>query len=90
MIKFEPRDQPDVWNRYHSEEQFRQHYPKHIYGKYMPQPWTEPERYPCFATEIAIMNNPNGSDHAMLAFIYDFEDESDGWFNSKSCSSNAV
>lgn len=88
MIKFNAFEQG--WTRYDSEEQFRLNYPKSIYGKYMPQPFTEPERYPCFATEIAVMPNPQGADDAMLAYIYDFVDESDGWFNSKSCSSKAV
>jgi hypothetical protein len=90
MIKFDPRAQPDVWNLYYTEEQFLQHYPKHIYGKYIPQPYYEPERYPCLATEIATMNNPGGADHVMIAYIYDIVDESDGWFKSKSCSSKAV
>lgn len=90
MIRFEPRDQPDVWNRYDSEEQFLQHYPKHIPGQYAPRPFADPERYPCLAHEVAIMPKPQGPDDAIIAFIYDFEDESDGWFNSKSCSSKAV
>lgn len=54
-----------------NEEQLLEHYPKHVYGTYRPQPYYEPETYPCWFKEIAIMNNNDGPDHAMLAYIYE-------------------
>jgi hypothetical protein len=71
-IKFNQADQG--WRRWNNEEELLSEYPKHVYGTYRPQPWSHPEKYPCLWKEIAVMNNSNGSDHVMLAYIYDFEE----------------
>ena len=61
------------WSVIDSEEEFLKQYPKPLYGHYRPQPWCEPERYPCLMKELATISNPNGADYAMLAYIYDFK-----------------
>ena len=58
-----------------SHEHFLEIYPKPSYGKYRPQPWSYPDKYPCLFKEIVILSNPNGPDHAVLSFEYDYSDE---------------
>jgi hypothetical protein len=61
------------WEELNSEDELLAVYPKHVWGTYRPQPWSTPEKYPCLYKELAVMDNSNGSDHAMLAFIYDYK-----------------
>lgn len=58
------------WTLLESEGDLVYHYPKHVYGTYRPQPWLEPHSYPCFFKEVAIIDNSNGPDHAVLAYLY--------------------
>lgn len=64
--------QEQDWAILNSEEDFLAQYPQPEYGKYRPQPWAKPERYPCLFKEIARID-PRGADHAILAYIYDFK-----------------
>lgn len=72
MIIFE-QDQQD-WYRFDSVEEFREQYPKPVYGKYIPQPNFEPEKYPCFAKEVDFKYVSNGPDEYVMAYIYDFQE----------------
>ena len=54
------------------ENDLLNYYSKPVYGKYNPQPYSEPERYPCLFIQVCIMHNPNGPDQAVLSYIYDF------------------
>ncbi len=58
------------WILIESEEKLLKFYPKHIPGRYMPQPHYMPESYPCWYKEICIIDNPCGPDHAVLAYVY--------------------
>ena len=71
MIKFDAEDQS--WEQFNSEEEFHAAYPPCKYGQYRPQPFYVPEKYPCLAYEVAVVDNPTGADHAVICFIYDFE-----------------
>jgi hypothetical protein len=55
---------------YRTEVAFLAKYPKPQEGQYRPQPLLEPYRYPVFAREEALMNNPNGSDWVVLGYLY--------------------
>ncbi len=72
MIKFDPIK--EGWTLLEKESDLEYHYPKPKWGEYRPQPWTEPHEYPCYFIEVVVMDNPNGADHAILAFIYDYEE----------------
>jgi len=73
MIKFKDEGLNGQWVLINDEEQFLMYYPEHVRGTYRPQPYYTPEKYPCLCLEIATMNNNNGHDHVMIAYIYDFE-----------------
>ena len=61
------------WDKISTMEEFLGRYPKPLHGHYRPQPWCEPERFPCLMKEIATIDNPNGADHVFISYIYDFE-----------------
>lgn len=62
------------WEILENEEQLRKLYPKPEYGKYRPQPYLEPDRYPCFYREEAFISNNNGPDEIVLAYLYIIEE----------------
>ncbi|ASD50548.1 hypothetical protein FDI24_gp014 [Acidovorax phage ACP17] len=64
----------DGWIRVDSEEEFLEYYPPEKWGEYRPQPWLRPARYPVLMQELTTVYNSNGADHAMLFYIYDFEE----------------
>lgn len=53
-----------------SEAEFLSLYPLPAEGKYRPQPFHAPERYPVFAKEICLLNNPSGDDHLIFSYFY--------------------
>jgi hypothetical protein len=71
MIKIDLENQG--WRLLRSEEDLKLEYPPCKYGEYRPQPFQKPDAYPCYFIELCIMDNRNGADHAMLAYLYDFE-----------------
>lgn len=58
------------FQRINNEEEFLVEYPKPLWGCYRPQPWATPEGYPVLMREEAVLDNPNGADHAILSFVY--------------------
>jgi hypothetical protein len=61
------------WEIINDQEEFLRRYPKPKHGHYRPQPWSEPNKYPCLVQELATIDNPNGADHIFIAYIYDFK-----------------
>jgi hypothetical protein len=73
IIQFDASEYTMIEN----EEDFHGHYPREKEGHYRPQPWIKPDKYPCLFKELTIMNNPQGADHVILTYIYDFILKSD-------------
>lgn len=63
------------WTLLSSEEDLLMYYPPHTRGTYRPQPYFMPEKYPCYFREICCMDNYNGPDYAILAYIYEEEED---------------
>lgn len=61
------------WTLLESEEEFRMLYPQPKYGCYRPQPYYDPERYPCWCMEITVIDRYNGPDEAVLAYLYEVQ-----------------
>lgn len=77
MIKFNEVEQE--WMLFRDELHWDTHYPKPVYGKYIPQPSDRPTEYPCYAKEAAFRYESNGPDEYIMAFIYgaiEVEDDS--------------
>ena len=69
QIQFCPTDLGYTWCE-SKDEWLRLHYPEEKYGEYRPQPWNDPDCYPFWFKELAVLNNPTGADHAMISYIY--------------------
>ena len=69
-LKFDP-EECDFWYC-NDMEAFLKRYPPHISGKYMPQPFSTPDRFPVWITDVVgfPFNNPNGADHLFLFYLY--------------------
>ena len=61
------------WEKLESEEHLCRLYPLPKYGHYRPQPYYEPDRYPCWYKEIAVIDRWNGPDEAVLAYLYEVQ-----------------
>ena len=57
-----------------SHEEFLEVYPPTKRGEYRPQPANSPDVYPCLIKQLAIMDNPNGADFAIINIEHDFEE----------------
>lgn len=53
-----------------NKEEFIENFPKPVYGKYIPQPYSEPLEYPCMVQSMYVIPNSNGADYLILSFIY--------------------
>lgn len=63
------------WVVFESKEQFYDCFPAPKYGFYRPQPWHEPDSFPCIVKEICVIHNSNSPDDVVLCIEYDFIEE---------------
>lgn len=61
----------DEWNNYEYSEWYARN--RWREGTYQPRAFTEPHKFPCIALLGPCLLNPDGADHQMFFFIYDYQ-----------------
>lgn len=64
----------DDYELANDEAHFLSYYPKPMKGRYSPQPYCYPDKYPCLFKEVCTNYVSNGPDEAIIHYEYDFKE----------------